>query len=87
MIGPLAASPEPHCYDLCEGHAATLTTPRGWRLIRAAAAQGAPAPVPDGDLLALADAVREAPPLRRSGLLNRSRARGHLRLVPPPAAG
>ena len=34
VLGPLAASAEPHSYDLCERHAARLTAPRGWTMVR-----------------------------------------------------
>ena len=59
VLGPLATYAEPHCYDLCAEHAARLTVPRGWEVMRLALPTQAPAPNPD-DLLALADAVREA---------------------------
>ena len=34
VVGPLAAYTEPHCYDLCEGHAGRLTAPLGWDVVR-----------------------------------------------------
>jgi hypothetical protein len=34
VLGPLAPTVEPHSYDMCEAHAARLTAPRGWELIR-----------------------------------------------------
>lgn len=34
VLGPLATHAEPHCYDLCEHHAARLVAPRGWELVR-----------------------------------------------------
>ena len=34
VLGPLAAYTEPHCYDLCEGHAGRLTAPLGWDVVR-----------------------------------------------------
>jgi hypothetical protein len=86
VVGPLAANPEPHTYDLCESHARSLTAPRGWELVRYDGEFEPPPPTTD-DLAALADAVREAarptarqadpepPPTTR---------RGHLRAVPPP---
>lgn len=59
VVGPLATTAEPHSYDLCLDHADGLTAPRGWDVVRLAG-DYVPA-VPDGDdLLALADAVREA---------------------------
>ncbi|WP_343037950.1 DUF3499 domain-containing protein [Arthrobacter wenxiniae] len=59
VLGPLATFAEPHCYDLCSKHSARLTVPRGWDVIRLARSDSPPPPGPD-DLLALADAVREA---------------------------
>src|SRR6478752_6440336 len=32
VLGPLATYAEPHCYDLCEQHAGSLTVPRGWEV-------------------------------------------------------
>lgn len=58
VLGPLAAYVEPHCYDLCEQHAARLVAPRGWDVVRLP-------PDPDreqaDDLEALANVVRESP--------------------------
>ena len=59
MLGPLATYAEPHAYDLCELHAEKLSVPRGWEVIRLAPDPASLAPTED-DLLALADAVREA---------------------------
>ena len=59
VLGPLATFAEPHCYDLCAEHADRLTAPRGWEIVRLAPDLGPLAPSHD-DLLALADAVREA---------------------------
>jgi hypothetical protein len=69
VVGPLAVQPEPHTYDLCQGHAHGLTAPRGWVLVRHDG-DLTPPPAPTDDLLALADAVREvtgAPPTRSVG--------------------
>ncbi|WP_413250375.1 DUF3499 domain-containing protein [Sinomonas flava] len=57
VLGPLATFAEPHSYDLCSEHAARLTVPRGWEVLRLALPP-APPRSPD-DILALADAVRE----------------------------
>ncbi len=58
VVGPLATVSEPHSWDLCVGHASRITAPRGWELVRHAG------PLPnhpdEDDLVALADAVREA---------------------------
>ena len=60
VLGPLAASAEPGGYDLCARHAGSMSVPKGWDVIRVEAPDGRP-PTPDeDDLLALANAVREA---------------------------
>ena len=57
VLGPLAAYVEPHCYDLCEKHAARLVVPRGWDVLRL---PPDPAQERADDLEALANGVREA---------------------------
>lgn len=59
VLGPLATYAEPHTYDLCAEHASRLTAPRGWDIVRLAVDMTPPDPTPD-DLVALADAVRQA---------------------------
>ncbi|MBC3762858.1 DUF3499 domain-containing protein [Quadrisphaera sp. RL12-1S] len=59
VLGPLALSAEPHCYDLCSAHAERLTAPRGWEVVRLQPEAYEHRQSHD-DLLALADAVREA---------------------------
>jgi hypothetical protein len=59
VLGPLATYAEPHTYDLCDVHSERLSAPRGWEVIRLAPDSAASGPTED-DLLALADAVREA---------------------------
>jgi hypothetical protein len=59
VLGPLAQLAEPHSYDLCATHAERLTAPRGWEVVRLLPDDVPVAPSHD-DLLALADAVREA---------------------------
>ena len=59
VLGPLATYAEPHAYDLCELHAERLSAPRGWEVLRLAPDPARSRPSGD-DLLALADAVREA---------------------------
>lgn len=59
VVGPLALRAEPGNYDLCKAHCGRLSTPRGWELIRLPMDADDPRPSSD-DLLALADAVREA---------------------------
>ena len=89
VIGPLAAFAEPHTYDLCEQHARSLTAPRGWDLVRHDGEYETPPPSSD-DLVALAEAVREAgrPGTRRDENTPPSGPpvgrRGHLRVIPPP---
>ena len=95
VLGPLATYAEPHTYDLCVVHAKGLTVPRGWDVIRLLTEYVDPGPTPD-DLVALADAVREAGrPRQASGAVAalgaRSEAemnstvetgrRGHLRIL------
>lgn len=87
VVGPLAASAEPHSYDLCELHAGRLIAPRGWELVRLPAPDTPPAPSCD-DLEALADAVREAgraAPAAASGEAAGASRRGHLRVLRPPS--
>jgi hypothetical protein len=59
VLGPLATFAEPHAYDLCDEHSERLSAPRGWEVMRLAPDPDAMGPSSD-DLLALADAVREA---------------------------
>lgn len=89
VLGPLATYAEPHSYDLCTQHSERLVAPRGWEVIRLAPDPAALGPSND-DLLALADAVREAgrrpepapsaPPMTGEG----GTRRGHLRALPDP---
>ncbi|HEX6870686.1 MAG TPA: DUF3499 domain-containing protein [Micromonosporaceae bacterium] len=95
VVGPLAAYAEPHSYDLCERHARGLTAPRGWDLVRHEGEFEPPPPTTD-DLVAIAEAVREAarPTPRREEHTSRPASRpsaqvgrrGHLRVIPPPPA-
>ena len=84
VLGPLATYVEPHCYDLCAAHAARLTAPRGWDVVRLPDADDPDAPEAD-DLEALANAVREAvmpssgaEPVGQGVEVSR---RGHLRVL------
>ena len=89
VLGPLATHAEPHTYDLCVAHAERLTVPRGWDVVRLAT-EFEPAPPSPDDLLALADAVREAsrtpPPPRRSDLGGGGVGGGAPPPTPPPTA-
>ncbi|HEY9562451.1 MAG TPA: DUF3499 domain-containing protein [Nocardioides sp.] len=91
VLGPLATYAEPHAYDLCEQHSERLSAPRGWDVLRLAADPSTLEPSSD-DLLALADAVREAArpvpasePEAPAGLAAESgrvtTRRGHLRAI------
>ena len=89
VVGPLAISAEPHCYDLCEDHASGLTAPRGWEVVRHQREHDDVVRARStSDLEALADAVREAarpaphpdPPGGDGG----TGRRGHLRALPTP---
>ena len=98
VLGPLATYAEPHAYDLCAAHSERLSAPRGWEVMRLAPDLDAFGPSTD-DLLALADAVREAarplpvqehahpvgvaPQRGRDGAREVGR-RGHLRALPTP---
>lgn len=84
VLGPLAQHAEPHSYDLCAEHAQRLTAPRGWEVVRVAPEFVPTGPSPD-DLLALADAVREAGRSRvvePEPLVAEAPRRGHLRVLP-----
>lgn len=95
VLGPLATFAEPHAYDLCEGHSERLSAPRGWEVMRLAPDPDALGPSGD-DLLALADAVREAarplpPSEARSHVVGPAQEtgrevgrRGHLRVLRSP---
>jgi hypothetical protein len=92
VLGPLATYAEPHSYDLCLPHAGRLSVPRGWEVVRLPM-HGAEAP--GDDLLALADAVREAVPSAPPPEPVVTGRRGHLRVLrspeqpttaPPPSA-
>ena len=90
VLGPLATFAEPHAYDLCEEHSERLSAPRGWEVLRLAPDPDALGPTSD-DLLALADAVREAarpapspPQAERAAAVAPGREtgrRGHLRVL------
>lgn len=91
VVGPLATYAEPHSYDLCELHGERLSAPRGWEVLRLAPDPSTLPPSQD-DLLALAEAVREAgrplveatrppgdpPP---TGAARETARRGHLRVL------
>jgi len=88
VLGPLATVAEPHCYDLCGPHSERLTAPRGWEVVRLAPSE-THLQRSDDDLLALADAVREAarplrtpasPPVVERAAVEVGR-RGHLRVL------
>jgi hypothetical protein len=89
VVGPLATYAEPHSYDLCEDHAARLTAPRGWEVVRLDGDANVALPNSD-DLEALANAVREAarpsaqPPVDPAKFAETGR-RGHLRVLRPPS--
>ncbi|MEV1332302.1 DUF3499 domain-containing protein [Micromonospora costi] len=89
VVGPLAAFAEPHTYDLCEPHARNLTAPRGWDVVRHEGEFEPPPPTTD-DLVALAEAVREAarpaprpPEDDDDPQAHATGRRGHLRVIPP----
>ena len=91
VLGPLATFAEPHAYDLCEFHARKLTVPNGWSVIKEEISQFGSGPTED-DLMAIADAVREAAatiPQSTGDVSQQQQSspyigvrRGHLRAVP-----
>ena len=91
VLGPLATFAEPHAYDLCEFHARKLTVPNGWSVIKEEISQSGSGPTED-DLMAIADAVREAAATIPQNIEVASEQeqsashigvrRGHLRAVP-----
>ena len=89
VLGPLATFSEPHSYDLCDKHSARLTVPNGWNVIRQTADADSTGPS-DDDLMAIADAVREAAQttlaseheISTSPSQSSVGRRGHLRAVP-----
>ena len=88
VVGPLATFAEPHAYDLCEFHGERLTVPNGWTVIRQERT-GLEAGPTDADLMAIADAVREASLPPRAEVVTNNHPlsaelgrRGHLRAVP-----
>jgi hypothetical protein len=89
VLGPLATYAEPHAYDLCDQHAERLSAPRGWEVLRLVSDLRPPSGPSDDDLLALANAVREAArpvaapvaaPTTEYGSRETGR-RGHLRVL------
>ncbi len=87
VLGPLATYAEPHAYDLCELHSERLSAPRGWEVLRLVSDQSNRGPSTD-DLLALADAVREAarppepaPTMHADDDPQNGTKRGHLRVL------
>lgn len=87
VLGPLATYAEPHAYDLCSFHSERLSAPRGWEVMRLAPDPSTLAPTSD-DLLALADAVREAarpaaeaPIAEPATGARETTRRGHLRVL------
>ncbi|GGD27773.1 DUF3499 domain-containing protein [Nocardioides daphniae] len=87
VLGPLSVHAEPHAYDLCEQHSERLSAPRGWEVLRLAHDLRDPGPSND-DLLALADAVREAarppepaPHVHPADDPSQGVRRGHLRVL------
>ncbi len=75
VIGPLSQQPEPGAHDLCETHADRITPPQEWQIIRLET-DAPPVERTRDDLLALADAVREAEPEVPEG-----RKHGHLTII------
>ena len=89
VVGPLATFSEPHAYDLCAIHGERLKVPHGWSVIKQEFSSQEHGPS-DDDLMAIADAVREAAkPHNNSQTTSKDDPtqsqigrRGHLRAVP-----
>lgn len=86
VLGPLATFAEPHAYDLCDSHGDRMTAPLGWTVIRQEPNDDVKGPSED-DLMAIADAVREAgiasvAPSPRTQATQEIGRRGHLRALP-----
>ncbi|PID51034.1 MAG: hypothetical protein CR980_00520 [Propionibacteriales bacterium] len=58
VVGPLPQEPDPSSYPLCASHVERFSVPQGWEVIRLPFDQ--PAEPGDSDIMALADAIREA---------------------------
>ena len=91
VVGPLATFSEPHAYDLCEVHGKKLTVPHGWSVIKEEASEDRNVGPSQDDLMAIADAVREAAaaPIDSAQVSHSTQSvqsnigrRGHLRAVP-----
>ncbi|MDO5681963.1 MAG: DUF3499 domain-containing protein [Propionibacteriaceae bacterium] len=95
VLGPLAHRHEPGSYDMCKHHAAGLSAPRGWEIIRLPVGDDPQPQHSDDDLLALANAVREvgfsyepqghAEQPAPAGVVELAR-RGHLTVLADPDA-
>lgn len=93
VLGPLATFSEPHAYDLCDQHSLRMSAPVGWTVIKHEPEAAAAGPSND-DLMAIADAVREAGTRKSAGTSELAQLngveippleigrRGHLRAIP-----
>jgi len=91
VLGPLATFSEPHAYDLCDQHSNRMIAPVGWTVLKEATPTEVAGPSSD-DLMAIADAVREAGSkqvdpapantLNPLGGPHEIGRRGHLRAIP-----
>ena len=94
VLGPLATFAEPHAYDLCDQHSQRMSAPVGWTVLKEATPTEVAGPSSD-DLMAIADAVREAgskeisnsqtstdPKGNPLGIPQEIGRRGHLRAIP-----
>ena len=83
VLGPLSSFPEPHSFDLCQSHSKRLTVPQGWTSVVHEPSGSDPEPTAD-DLMAIADAVREAGKSAPQSIPHSPEVgrRGHLRVIP-----
>lgn len=82
VIGPLSPTAAPGAFDLCAKHVQSVTVPRGWQMVRLQT-DFEPAPPSTDDLMALADAIREASK-RELPRPNRPAAKCAARRTSPP---
>lgn len=86
VLGPLATQATPGAYDLCADHARTTSPPQGWEIIRLHDPESLTTAPSDDDLMALADAIRnagfaDAPETPDPDSVVELGRRGHLRII------
>jgi hypothetical protein len=86
VLGPLATYAEPHAIDLCAAHSQRLTFPQGWTAIVHDSESHAIHEPSSEDLVAIAEAVRQAGRENYQTKVTSTDLgrRGHLRVIPQP---